>query len=65
MGVYKVRKYKKAEDYLDPNVSGQVIVSGDTWEEAEEWRDHYQKECPDNYYNITHTTAVATIEGEE
>jgi hypothetical protein len=66
MGAYKVCRYDKVEDYLTPGSQGQVIVSGDTWDEAVEWRDHYRKECPDNYYNITHSTSVAIIDkGEE
>jgi hypothetical protein len=64
MAAYKVCRYEKVEDYLDPSKQGKVIVSRRTWDQAVEWRDHYRKNCPENYYNITHATAVAVVEIE-
>ena len=65
MGAYKVCRYDKREDYLNPEIRGKVIVSGDSWEEAEDWRNHFREWCPDSYYNITHSTSVAVIDTEE
>ena len=63
--MYRVCRYDKKEDYLNPDIQGKVIVSRKTWDAAVEWRDHYTKHCPENYYNITHATAVAVIDREE
>lgn len=60
-----VRRYNSLEEYLDPTITGTPVSAPmKTFEEAVRVRDLLREGESCYYYNITHTTLCAIIEGE-